>query len=480
MSTPDSTSAVAPVGAGAMPETRIDAAHLLIRAQPEPPPVKGPQVREKATVATETAGAAPLGEQIRAQAVQLAEYLRGRQRDLDHRESQLHAQLARLENEARSERMSLNERAALLEEKARELKAREDDIVAAEAERERGRKSLDDLARREEAVGLREKQLDVLAASLRNSEEAARRKRERAREALRYQKQKIDTHREASQQLVRQMLDGVERRRRAAEAEAARLREQACQPSPELLQREEQLREATRALEARQEQLDQAEALAADARAEADKLREQLAEDRRTLREQARAERRRMAAAERFALAELEAKRESLERRSEHVDECQTALEQLRSELETMHRETLEIRLATEELRVQLSGSASPATTTRSLEKVRAKLADHYRAANAELAEKGKELRILRNRLAEEHQKLLGKKEEFEQWAADRQQEIEGYAQRLIAREEEMERQEAVFNELTQRWQTDQLRYQQEIRRLKAQQSEMDATLAPA
>lgn len=535
MSTPDSNSAVAPVGAGAMTETRIDAAHLLVRAEPAPPPVKGTQVRETATVTPETADSTSLGEQLRAQAVQLAEYLRGRQREIDHRESQLHAQVARLENEARSERMSLNERAARLEESARELKTREDEIAAAAAaleqsrkqaedalsrrqealakrEREWGleeqehRKFLDDIARREEAIGLREKQLEVLAKqhrktieadlaerekaisirakelearadSLSGAEESAERKRERASEELRYEKQKIDSHREASQQLVRQMLGSVERRRQAVEAEADRLRKQARQPSPELLQREEQLREASRALEARQRQFDQAEALAADARAEADRLREQLAEDRRTLREQARAERQRVAAAERLALAELEGKRQSLERRSEHVDECQAALEQLRSELGVMHRETLEIRLATEELWVQLSGSDPPAAMTRSLEKVRAKLADHYRTANAELAERGKELRTLRNQLADEHQKLLGKKEEFEQWAARRQQEIEQQAQRLIAQEEEQERQETVFNDLAQRWQTDQLRYQQEIRRLKARLSEMDAVL---
>ena len=41
-------------------------------------------------------------EQLRRQAEQLAEYLRGRQRELDHRESQLNAQSAQLESDART------------------------------------------------------------------------------------------------------------------------------------------------------------------------------------------------------------------------------------------------------------------------------------------------------------------------------------------------------------------------------------------
>ena len=145
-----------------------------------------------------------------------------------------------------------------------------------------------------------------------------------------------------------------------------------------------------------------------------------------------------------------------------------------------IHREALEIRLATEELWVQLCGSAPPAALTRSLGQVRAKLAEHYRMAAAEVAEKKVELETLRNQLAEEHKKLTRQKVGLEQWATGRQQEVEQQAQRLVAREEELERQETTFNDRVRQWQGERLGYQQEIRRLKAQFATPDAAPAAA
>ena len=78
-------------------------------------------------------------------------------------------------------------------------------------------------------------------------------------------------------------------------------------------------------------------------------------------------------------------------------------LEELRAELGRMHRETLEIRLATEELWVQVSGVAPPAVLTRSLGQIRARLADHYRLAGSELDEQKEELQTIRCELAEQH-----------------------------------------------------------------------------
>jgi len=211
MSKPDSGGAVAPTIAGPTTETRIDAAHVLAKAQAERDTVGKPSVPEKGAVSAESGESAPLGDQLRIQAAQLAEYLRGRQKELDHRESQLHAQIARLENEARIAKMAFKERVAALEEKERQLKTRQADLDAAEAERERSRKEAEDaLARREEALRQREAQAETSGEQNRKvAEEAAERKHKRAEEALQYQKQKIDTHREASQQLVRQMLDRV-------------------------------------------------------------------------------------------------------------------------------------------------------------------------------------------------------------------------------------------------------------------------------
>jgi hypothetical protein len=142
------------------------------------------------------------------------------------------------------------------------------------------------------------------------------------------------------------------------------------------------------------------------------------------------------------ATAELEQKRQAVQRRADHVDQCRAALEQLRAELGRMHRETLEVRVATEELWVQLSGAAPPAALVRSLGRIRTKLADQYRQANAELAGQKKELEAIRAQLSIEHERLVEHKQQFEQWAADRREECERQASRLVAREQEIHRDE--------------------------------------
>ena len=98
--------------------------------------------------------------------------------------------------------------------------------------------------------------------------------------------------------------------------------------------------------------------------------------------------------------AELEEQRRAVARRSEQLDRSRAALEQLRGELGQLHRETLEIRLATEELWVQLSGVAPPAALIQSLGGIRNKLADHYRSAQSELRARKEEIECPPRRVA--------------------------------------------------------------------------------
>jgi hypothetical protein len=145
-----------------------------------------------------------------------------------------------------------------------------------------------------------------------------------------------------------------------------------------------------------------------------------------------------VAAEHRLSMADLDRKCEAIQRRADHVDHCRASLVQLRDELTCMNRETLEIRLATEELWVQLSGAAPPAALTRSLGRIRAKLAEQYQQANAELIEQKKELEAIRSQLVEQHEALVIQKRRFDQWIADRQEELEQQASRLVAREQEL------------------------------------------
>jgi hypothetical protein len=96
-----------------------------------------------------------------------------------------------------------------------------------------------------------------------------------------------------------------------------------------------------------------------------------------------------------------------------------------------MHRETLEIRLATEELWVQLSGAAPPVALTRSLARIRSQLADDYRLAKAELDGQRQELDRLREEMKQQHERLVCRKRELEIWARQRQAELQQQAAHL-------------------------------------------------
>ena len=169
-------------------------------------------------------------------------------------------------------------------------------------------------------------------------------------------------------------------------------------------------------------------------RAELQTLQNLLLEDRRRFDEEARCQRERWEAQCRRAAAEIDQQHRLLGQQSEQVDQSRSALEQLRGELGRMHRETLEIRLATEELWAELSGDAPPAALTRSLGHIRTKLADHYRLANAELHQRKEELERLRDQLARQYEKLVEQKRQFDGWSAGCREEAESQSERLSAR----------------------------------------------
>jgi len=178
-------------------------------------------------------------------------------------------------------------------------------------------------------------------------------------------------------------------------------------------------------------------------------------------------------------MAELAAQRDSLRRRGEQLDQSEASLTALRNELERMHRETLEVRLATEELWVELSGNAPPAALTRSLGRIRSRLAEHYQAANQQLQQQRQQFEAVRRQLAGQFERIQQQKAQFDQWTRQRREELDTQAARLMAREERLRRKEAELDEQTYGWQVERLEYQQQIRRLRARCLEPEAVGAP-
>jgi hypothetical protein len=297
------------------------------------------------------------------------------------------------------------------------------------------------------------------------------------------------SEREAELELRRQELDNrekeiLERLERLAAADAALNRktgaeaELAARSAVHTLENAQPTRQVSNLNDQRQRHLEEAENRLAQAQAETQKFQEQLTAQRRELREEVHRERQRLIGEQRQALAELEKKRQVLERRAKHADQCRAGLLELRAELQQMHRETLEIRQATEELWIKLSGAAPPGALTHPLGRIRNRLAEQYRLANAELLKQKEELESLRDKLVEQYRNLVEQKEEFERRMDAGRGESQQQASMLIAREQVLLEQQTHFEEESQRWHVARMQYEQEIRLLRlelARQSEETA-----
>jgi hypothetical protein len=169
---------------------------------------------------------------------------------------------------------------------------------------------------------------------------------------------------------------------------------------------------------------------------------------------------------------------QQLDERERELEEREASLAGVQAELATTQREVLEMRLATEETWSQLSGALAPASLARSISQVRAKLADHYRIAIEEMVDRQQQLEMVRRELSEQLQQLAGQRNELQQWAERRQCDLEQQAARLIAREQELDRQQRHYEERESRWQVERGDYQSEIRSLLAALREVELAAA--
>ncbi|MEX2122208.1 MAG: hypothetical protein WD847_21695 [Pirellulales bacterium] len=474
--------------------TRLDPAHLVRQRRVEA--AAGVPLAAQPAAAHQT-GLADVLPPYRLQAEQLAELLRTRQHDLDRRESQLNARLAQFDEQLRGARLWLTEGRAELSKREADLDHREKEVNARSAQfhaaqeahrqaaasheaRERGHE--DECRRIEAELAAQARSLAAQAAAQQQAQAELETRREVAERDARRLFQEIDTRREASLRVVQLALDGLERRRSALEAAAGqpavgqpavgqpavipsavegpveRPAAQVARPSP--------VEDRSIGLGVRQEELEQAEALLIEGRDELARQRQELECLRERLDSQRQADRQWLADQRRRWEAELAAAKRSLERQNEQLDHRRRALEQTRDQVSGLHREALELRLATEELHVQLAGPAAPSALMRSLAALRERLAHHYALEAAELDQRKAELESLRADLASRHEKLSDRQRELRAWLAERQADCARQAERLAAREQELDEQKARFQGLEAGWLRERFGYQEQIRGL--------------
>ncbi len=140
----------------------------------------------------------------------------------------------------------------------------------------------------------------------------------------------------------------------------------------------------------------------------------------------------------------------AVEERAERLDERESELEALGERVWEAQREALETRLATEELWSQLAGPIPPAALTRSIGRLRNRIADHFRLASAELEDQKQELALLHGRLQQRGERLAEQRRDIQQWVTRRNAELVDQAEQIALREEEFERRQADFEDREQ------------------------------
>lgn len=375
-------------------------------------------------------------ERVRRHARQLAAVLRRRQEQLDHREAELNARSAQIENDIRALRLLWNERHAEWEEKRQLLAERE--VVLAQRRAE--------LGEREEAVSQREQFLTQWEESLR-SREADLARQEQALE----QKRKELARREAEVQLRESDLTAlavlVDQSPAASEADSKG--EDAMLSSSldvNLLRKQSELAYFCQ---------------------EAKRIFSELQDARQKWKEEERQWRQRWAIEQRQALAEIAAQREAVARRAQVVDRLEIELRHMKANVEARVREAIEHHLAACELAATLEKDRTPAAVAQQLIALRRKLEESVNRSLEEQRQRDRQVATAQSQLEAIHRKIVEEKKRFDEYVKRRLDEIERLASQLTEREKQLVLSENEINERATAWQLAELEYVLEIQRLR-------------
>ena len=222
----------------------------------------------------------------------------------------------------------------------------------------------------------------------------------------------------------------------------------------ELFAREDsvKLREKQNAIDAEKyKRLREKEEEIQQSQSESIRLRESLVRERHQLLKTFESDRQRLKETHVLATKRLEEERAEWASQNKRVEQMRTSLERSREELGRMHRETLEVRLATEELWLRLAGDSASETLTDSLERIRTKLAEQNRSALVHVEKQKEELKQLRQQLLSQQENLLQRRDELDLWANRCEEALLEKESQLQKREEELDRQQASAYEILRR-----------------------------
>ena len=365
-------------------------------------------------------------EQLQMQAQQLAEFLRAKQRELEQREVEMNRRVAQLEHESRKARLLLRERD-------------------------------EEFAQREIEYEQRIAELERRAAEMAAAEFAVNRDGAASQQQLA----------QISAELQLQRTDLAEKEQRlAAEAAALAAAQSRFEEERSATATEDQ---AEVRLRARERQLVETEAYCQQQWETLERERRELAAERERFTEESR--RQELAHVQQRTQFELdcESKTAKLREWDEHLHKQQSVAEQLRAEVARMHQESLELRFVTEQLWAQLKTQVDGAALTTSLAQLRQKLADEYRLAQQTVVDEKRELQELSVKLLEQQSHLRQQRQEMQDWVARRHDEIEERISKLVAREQDVAREQTHVRNIAGQFEQERRAFQKQVRELRGQ-----------
>jgi chromosome segregation ATPase len=414
------------VGSGPLATTRVDAPH----APPSPPDHALPDdLADWSPALGSDASAVENAEQMFIQAGQLAALLQRRQRELDRREAQLHARSARLEEEVRELRLRHHEKEAELTERDRMLDEQEAALqkrAAAAEEAETRRRQIEQQWReREQQLQRQQKDLER-----QQTETLAMQKQlARAQQTLAQQSGELDQQRRAFEEKARQFAEGSKSSRQC------------------LLEAEKSLREEHE---------------------KAENERRAVAAEREQILDRSRVEHAAVARRQQQHETELEIKREQLARRSEHLRRRSAALDQLEQEIGLRHRETLEARLAAEQLNQRLRGESESDEVERHVCEIDDAIRQSYEHLEARLAQQRAELAEAATQLDMRLDELEPRRRELAAWFAQQSRQLDDRRQQCARQQRELDERFRQCAEREAAWRRERGELIAQVRRLEA------------
>ncbi|HEY2826731.1 MAG TPA: hypothetical protein VGJ04_03955, partial [Pirellulales bacterium] len=237
----------------------------------------------------------------------------------------------------------------------------------------------------------------------------------------------------------------------------------------ELKQREQRCHVSEQKLRQREDALEAAESALARSQVEWNDRQRQHQQQSADIQARFQLQQAKLADQQRRAEIELQEQRDAQIQRSDQLERRGAALDQLRDDLLRIQRETLELRLATEELFAQMSASVPSATITQSLARLRTQLSESFRLQAAEAAQQHTEAESLAAKVAQQYQLLATQKQDWQQCVTAQQHQIDLQAARLAAREKELNSQVEWRQRTHQEWVAQQHALESEVRRLRSE-----------